>query len=266
MTISGFGPSLSPKNVLDFLNKDGNILLALSGQSGTPSAINSLLIELDLHLPTDRSSVVVDHFNHDTLSAADDHDVLLLQQPAPLRADTKSFFNGQGVLAFPRATPQSLGADNPLIAPIVRAPATAYSHNPKEDAPAAEDITATGSQLAIVSAMQSRNSARFTVLGSVESLEDKWFSATVKGPNDGKKAETANRDFAKQLTSWAFKETGVLKVGKIEHHLAEDGEIASEKLNPTIYRIKNGTVRACTKEGDQADNTGVPHRGFRVQS
>lgn len=90
--------------------------------------------------------------------------------------------------------------------------------------------------------MQARNSARFTLLGSVESLQDQWFSATVKAPGDGKQMKTVNQEFAKQLTAWTFKETGVLKVEKIEHHLAEDGEITPEKLNPKIYRVKNETV------------------------
>lgn len=104
-----------------------------------------------------------------------------------------------------------------------------------------EEVFATGSQLALASTMQARNSARFTLLGSVESLQDKWFSATVKAPG-GKGAETANREFAKQLTAWTFKETGVLKVGNIEHHLAKD-DLTPEDLNPGIYRIKNETVR-----------------------
>ncbi|KAF7587982.1 oligosaccharyl transferase glycoprotein complex, beta subunit [Aspergillus hancockii] len=234
----GFGPSLSPKNIIEFMNKDGNVLLALSGKSTTPSAISSLLIELDLHLSTDRSSVVIDHFNYDTLSAVEKHDVLLLQPPGKLRDDTKSFFGGEGVLAFPRAAPHTLGDSNPLLAPILHAPATAYSYNPKENSGSVEEVTATGSQLALVSAMQSRNSARLTLLGSVESLQDQWFSATVKTPGSGKETETANREFAKQLTAWTFKETGVLKVGNIEHHLAQNGE----ELNPKIYRIKNETV------------------------
>ena len=75
----------------------------------------------------------------------------------------------------------------------------------------------------------------------MESLEDKWFSATVKAPGEKKQTETVNREFAKQLTSWTFKETGVLKVRKIEHHLAEDGEV--QELNPGIYRVKNNIVR-----------------------
>ncbi|KAJ6046198.1 uncharacterized protein N7446_009288 [Penicillium canescens] len=225
----GLGPSLTPKHILDFMNKDGNILLALSGKSSTSSAVSSLLLELDIHLADDRSAVVVDHFNYDTLSSAEKHDVLVLQRPGPLRPDVKAFFDGEGVLALPRVAPQTLGSDSTLVAPVLKAPATAYSYNPKEEMPAAEDILATGSQLNIVSAMQARNSARFTVLGSVESLEDKWFSASTS---------TVNREFAKQLTGWAFKETGVLKVDKVEHHLATEGA----ELNPSIYRIKNETV------------------------
>ncbi|KAJ5723543.1 hypothetical protein N7488_001578 [Penicillium malachiteum] len=237
----GLGPALTPKNILDFLNKDGNIVLALSGKSSTSSAVSSLLLELDVHLSNDRSAVVIDHFNYDTLSAAEKHDVLLLQRPDALRSDVKAFFDGEGVLALPRVAPQTLGSDSQLLAPILKAPTTAYAYNPKEEMPSPDDIESTGSQLNVVSAVQARNSARFTILGSVEALEDKWFSASVKAPN-GKKVPTVNREFAKQLTGWTFKETGVLKVGKIEHHLATDGEVAAEDLNPKIYRIKNETV------------------------
>jgi oligosaccharyltransferase complex subunit beta len=240
--IAGLGPSLTPKLLLDFVNKEGNILLALSGKSSTPSAISSLLLELDIHISPDRSSVVVDHFNYDILSAAEKHDVLLLPRPAPLRPDVKPFFSGEGVLAFPRPAAQSLGNASPLLASILRAPETAYTYNPKEDAITVEDSFATGSQLALVSALQARNSARFTVLGSVECLEDKWFSTSVKGPDDKKQVTTANRDFAKQLSAWTFKELGVLKVGKIEHYLSDkEGDIEGE-VNPTIYRIKNDVV------------------------
>ncbi|KAI2794034.1 hypothetical protein POX_a00624 [Penicillium oxalicum] len=237
----GLGPNLTPKNILEFLNKDGNILLALSGKAATSSAISSLLLEVDIQLSSDRSSIVVDHFNYDTVSAADKHDVLLLQRQGSLRPDVKAFFDGEGVVALPRVAPQTLGSDSNLVSPILRAPATAYAYNPKEEMPAPEDIEVTGSQLNVVSAMQARNSARFTVLGSVEALEDQWFSASVQAPG-GKKTTTVNREFAKQLTAWAFKETGVLRVEKIEHYLATDGEVVPENLNPKIYRIKNETV------------------------
>jgi len=235
--------------LLDFVNKQGNILLALSGGSPTPTAISSLLLELDIHLPPDRTALVVDHFNYDTVSASEKHDVLLLPSPSSPRPDVSNFFGGDGVIAFPRGVAQQLGNASPLLNPILRAKSTAYSYNPKEEAETVEDPFATGDQISLVSAMQARNSARFTVLGSVEVLEDAWFDASVKSL-DGKTSTTANKDFAKQLTAWTFMESGVMKVGRVEHHLSS---VVKDKagnnnitqlgyLNPKIYRVKNDVV------------------------
>ncbi|MCJ1439177.1 oligosaccharyl transferase glycoprotein complex, beta subunit [Xylographa pallens] len=242
----GLGPALTPKLLLDFVNKNGNILLALSGDSSTPTAISSLLLELDIQLPPDRTSLVVDHFNYDTISSSEKHDVLLLPQPSSIRTDVRQFFGGDGTIAFPRAVAQELGNLSPLLAPILQADSTAYSYNPKEEADTVEDPFATGSQIALVSAMQARNSARFTVLGSVEALENVWFDAFVQGVQ-GPKGKTANREFARQLSEWTFMETGVLKVGRVEHHLSsieqeKSGNNSVTKLgylNPKIYRVKN---------------------------
>ena len=191
---------------------------------------------------------MVDHFNYDTTSAVDKHDVLLVPRPGAPRDDVMNFFGGDGLLALPNTVSQTLGNTSPLLAPILKAPATAYAYNPKEEGESVEDVSATGSQLSLISAMQARNSARFVVLGSLDMLQDKWFSASVKG-KDGKSTKTVNRDFAKQLTEWTFKEVGVLKVGNIQHHLVEDASKPADNttqlgfLNPQIYRIKNDVVR-----------------------
>lgn len=240
---------MSPKNLLDFINQNGNILLALSADSPTPSAIISLLLELNIHLSPDRTTLVVDHFNYDTLTSADKHDVLLLPQPSAVRTDVKSFFSGDGIIAFPRAVAQELGNASPHLAPILRAKGTAYSYNPKDDIESVEEPFAVGDQISLVSSMQARNSARFTVFGSVEALENKWFDAKVKG-YDSKETKTANREFAKQVTAWTFMETGVLRVGRVEHHLSSidsnskgnDSLTQSGYLNPNIYRIKSDVV------------------------
>ena len=242
---------MTPKHILDFTKHNGNILFALSGDSPTPAAISSLLLELDIHLPPDRTSLVVDHFNYDTASSNEQHDVLLIPQPSPIRSDVKNFFGGDGTLVFPRAVAQELGNTSPLLVPIVRAKPTAYTRNPKDEVDSEEEPFAVGSQIALVSALQARNSARFSVLGSVEALENTWFDASVQAPG-GKKVKTANRAFARQLTEWTFMETGVLKVGRVEHHLsnvAPEGMLGNGSvsqvgfLNPQIYRIKNDVVR-----------------------
>ncbi|KAF7192691.1 Dolichyl-diphosphooligosaccharide--protein glycosyltransferase subunit wbp1 [Pseudocercospora fuligena] len=244
----GLGPALTPNLLVDFVNGGSNILLALSAEQAIPSAISSLLLEMDINLPADRTSVVVDHFNHDSKSAAEKHDVLLLPAPT-LKQNVKDFFSVDGLIAFPHAVGQVLGNASPLLSSVVKAPSTAYVYNPKDDSEAApEDLFATGSQINVVSAFQARNSARFTVLGSAEALEDKWFDASVQLPGAGKKAEkSSNKAFAEKLSAWTFKELGVLKVGSIKHYLnegsqkniANTSEVASLDLNPTIYRIKN---------------------------
>ena len=87
--------------------------------------------------------------------------------------------------------------------------------------------------------MQARNSARFTVIGAAEMLENTWFDNKVK--SGGKESKTVNRAFAKEVTGWTFNEIGVLQVGMIEHFLNEGG-VKSNITNPKIYRVKNEVV------------------------
>ncbi|KAI9843284.1 MAG: oligosaccharyl transferase glycoprotein complex, beta subunit [Sclerophora amabilis] len=254
----GLGPALTPALLLKFLNSEGNILLALSSTSPTPAAVSSLLLELDIQLPPEKTSLTVDHFNYDTLSSSEKHDVLVLPRPGALRPDVREFFHGDakedGAIAFPRAVGQVLGNTSPLLAPVLRAPSTAYAYDTKEDAETAEEPFATGEQLSLVSTLQARNAARFTVVGSVESLADEWFNGKIKksagvdkAGKGEKKQGTANQDFFKQLSAWTFKEIGILKVGKVEHSLSEDAgkrsgnnsALGAGDPNPKIYRVKN---------------------------
>lgn len=155
------------------------------------------------------------------------------------------------MIAFPRVVGQTLGNKSPLLTPVVKAPRTAYSYSPKDDAQGVspEDLFGSGSQLALVTSVQARNSARLTVVGSVELFENTWFDAEVKRSvglggvgTDAKNVKTINQAFAKEITGWTFNEIGVLKVENIEHHLNEK-DARDEILNPKIYRVKNDVVR-----------------------
>lgn len=159
-----------------------------------------------------------------------------------------NFFGGDGVLAIPRAVGQSLGNTSPLVAPILKAAETAYLHNAKEEDGEIHDGFATGSQIALISALQARNSARFTVVGSLDLFQDKWFDAEVQEVGKQNKVKTVNRQFAQQLTEWAFKEVGVLRAQKTSHREVLD---ASKPITnttqvgfaePEIYRIKTDVV------------------------
>lgn len=208
-----------------------------------------MLLELDITLPTERNALVVDHLNYDIKTAAEKHNVLVVPAPKTLKTGVKDYFSVGGYLAVPRAIGQLLGNASPLLSPILRAPSTAYSYNPKDEAESVEDPFAVGSQLSLVTSFQARNSARFTVLGSVEMLEDAWFDAKIK-TRDGPETATANKAFAEKVSAWTFKELGVVKVGKIQHYVNEAKSTTSRNFtvsgftetNPTIYRIKNDVV------------------------
>ncbi|KAF7546047.1 hypothetical protein G7Z17_g8697 [Cylindrodendrum hubeiense] len=233
--IKGLGPNLTPNILLDFINAEGNILLTMSSTHSVPSSLVALLSELDVTLPSERTGSVVDHFHYDTISAAESHDVLVLSCPPNVRPGLKDYFQLPGTaLTFPRAVGHVLGS-GPLLTPILRAPPTAYSYNPKEQADVVdpEDLFAAGKQLALVSVIQALNSARFTILGSAEMLEDKWLEVQVARPQE-RPQYTSNREFWTSLTAWTFKELGVLRVNSIEHHIVGDDEI-----NPGLYRVKN---------------------------
>lgn len=189
---------------------------------------------------------MVDHFNYDTKSASEQHDVLLLKTPGALKKGTKDLFSVDGTIALPHVVGQVLGNASPLLAPILKAPATAYITNPKSEEPEDSDLFASGPQISLVSAFQGRNSARFTVLGSSAALEDTWFSASVQRPS-GQAEKTANRAFATKLSAWTFQELGVLKVGTVEHRLNEplgksagnNTEMALAGAYQDMYRVKN---------------------------
>lgn len=240
---------MTPNILVDYVNNNGNVLLALTADQPIPAAVASLLLEFDVTLPPERSALVVDHINYDSKSAADKHDVLLIPAPKTMKTGVKNYFDVDGTLAVPRAVGQILGNASPLLSPVLRAPETAYSYDPKGEE-ALEDVFASGSQLSLVSTFQARNSARFTVLGSAEMLQDAWFNAQVKAPRAAEATTTANKAFAERLSAWTFQEIGVLKVGKVQHYLNE-GKVKEStnlsvsefpEINPIMYRIKNDVV------------------------
>lgn len=225
---------------MDFVNAEGNILIAQSSTHATSTSLTAFLAQLDITLPFERTGLVVDHFNYDTVSASEKHDVLVLDSPQPIRPGVKPLLSlGENdVIAFPHAVGHALGASQ-LLTPIVRAPATAYSYNPTDQSEALdpEELFGAGSQLGLVSALQARNSARVVVLGSAEALQDKWFGVKV-AKLGGNKVPAANREFAKKLSAWAFQEIGVLRVNSVSHQLKGGNETA-----PELYIIKQEVVR-----------------------
>lgn len=240
------GPKFTPEIILDFIEKNGNVVVGLSGATSTPLQWSTLLSQFDIHLPQHRTSVTIDHFNYDAESAPERHDVLTVLRPQPLRDDTKNYFGGDGVLAVPRPVGHYLGNSSPLIAPILTAPESAYTFDFKDASKGVEDVFAPGTQTALVTALQARNQARVTVLGSAEMLQNEWFESKVRPVGTDSPISTVNREFAQQLTMWTFQEVGVVRVDALNHWQVDDytrptrlSSVDSKMVNPPIYRVKS---------------------------
>ncbi|CAG8677307.1 10463_t:CDS:2, partial [Cetraspora pellucida] len=111
----------------------------------------------------------------------------------------------------------------PLLTKVLWAGETAYSYETKADQQVDQEPLVIGNEVMLVSALQARNNARVTFVGSIELFSDRF-------PKSG------NEDFAKDLTKWTFQEKGVLKVTSKHHHKEGEGEELE------IYRIKDNIV------------------------
>lgn len=208
----------------------------LTSPSSTPDSVRDLAAELNIDLPP-RDHVAVDHFNHDTLSENPNHNLILVPRPTQSSKTQNYFGSSSNPIAF-RGAGHSIG-NRPLLFPVLSGSRTAYTYDTKKEKEFLDDAWAAGTQMQYITAFQARNNARIAISGSVEMFSDEFYTMTVKGVN-GEETQTGNKDFAKDLTKWTFKETGVVKTVAIRHHLA--GNASEVEINPMVYRIKNDVV------------------------
>jgi oligosaccharyltransferase complex subunit beta len=121
---------------------------------------------------------------------------------------------------------------NPLVLEILTGSSTSYSHNP--DLPITEYPHAVGKNTVMIAGLQARNNARVVFSGSLEFFSDEFFTAQVEAK--GSKVASGNAALSKAVTDWCFKQSGVLRVESISHHL--EGATKS----PAHYTIKDNAV------------------------
>lgn len=94
-----------------------------------------------------------------------------------------------------------------------------------------------GKNTLLVSALQARNNARVLFTGSLEMFSDSFFRATAeRADGRGKPQDSGNEALATALSKWVFKEEGVLRVGRVEHHLAGASQ------SPDYYTVLEDVV------------------------
>jgi len=177
----------------------------------------------------EEGTAVIDHFNFDVQDSDEDHTILV----------STNFVDSEVVIGknknpvLWKGIAHSLVA-NPLTFQIIGASATAYSHQPDNEVE--EDPFLSGKEIALISALQSRNNARVLFSGSLDFFSNKFFNSEVQKQNSAKKSASGNRQLSLDLAKWTFQARGLLKLDNEKHVVAATNE------TPDIYRIKQDIV------------------------
>jgi len=230
-TVEEFGGTLSVEGITEFVDNGGNVLVA--GSSMTGDVLREIASECGFEADEEGNSVI-DHLNFDAVKDEGKHTLIvadaanLIKSPA-IVGTTKAplLYRGTGLIA---------DRENPLVLEILSASSSAYSHNPDESV--SEYPHATGKNTLLIAGLQARNNARIVFSGSLDFFSDEFLTASVERVGAGKAVQSGNRDLATALSQWCFKQSGVLRVTNVNHHLA--GEKSPPRINS--YTIKQECI------------------------
>lgn len=251
-----FGGRVDSGQIIDFLDAGGNLIVA--ADYGLGDAVRLIGRECGVFFDTSDTKVL-DHLNYDARDVDGDHSVII--------ADN---FNKAATVIFghePNYAPilfDGVGHDiddvqNPLLHRLLTASGSAYSTNPKTQA--ADVVRLAGSRTTLVSALQARNNARAIFTGSLKLFSNDFFTSSVRRANEGENAKpvkSGNRELARDIVTWAFKERGVIRSSDVRHHRV------GESSAPAMYRIKDRVSYSVRLEEWDGKNW-VPFKADDVQ-
>lgn len=124
-----------------------------------------------------------------------------------------------------RGVGHKISSENTLAAKVLRGNPTTYSRAPGQ-------LSTDTSMSLLVSAIQGRNNARVVISGSLELFSNSFFN--FKFPT---KDLSGNRKFCQSISSWNFRESGILRFRNITHHKVDGTPpdvILHEKERPDL--------------------------------
>ncbi|XP_047001722.1 dolichyl-diphosphooligosaccharide--protein glycosyltransferase 48 kDa subunit [Schistocerca americana] len=252
-SVEEFGGSLSVESITEFIDGGGNVLVAGSSSSG--DVLRELASEVGFEMDEEGASVI-DHLNYDVNDQG--KHTLIVAEPAnlieaptitgPVKDLPPLLFQGTGLVA---------DRENPLVLPILHASSSAYSYSP--DQQLREYPHAVGRNTLLIAALQARNNARVIFSGSLYFFSDEAFTSPVQKATGGQRfSVSGNKQVALALSSWVFRESGVLRVRSVSHH--REGE----RSPPPAYTIMDNVVYTIEIEKLQ-DGRWVPFDADDVQ-
>ncbi|CAG8588533.1 8604_t:CDS:2 [Diversispora eburnea] len=215
--------------------------MILATSSKTSETIRDFSREFDIEID-DKDTFVIDHFNYDIFDEGGKHTLVIIDNNKGNNDDSitnnpailsKEVIEGSPILF--RGIGHKVGS-SPLLVKILWGRNTSYSYEVREDQKNIVDQVPfiSGNQIGLVTALQARNNARITFVGSLEFFSDRFFDSPVHNVVTSEKfPKSGNEDFAMDLVKWTFQKKGVIKV--ISRHHNKEGE--TEQLE--TYRIKD---------------------------
>lgn len=152
----------------------------------------------------------------------------------------------------------TIDAENPLLMEVLTASSYSYTYNPSEKI--TEYPHSVGKGTLLISALQARNNARVVFVGSLDFFSNDFFGSSVQrnAPNSKRFDRSGNQDLATSLSQWVFKEKGVIRATKIDHHKV------GETKPPVAYTIKEDIVYSI-KIDEMVNGKWVPFQAKDVQ-
>jgi oligosaccharyltransferase complex subunit beta len=173
-TNSALPADLSPQNLIDLLSKDVNLLITLSPKQ---TSLSLLAAEFNLIIPPP-GTPLVSHFPE----RAEPATVIPVDVPKTL-----TFVSSDIPPVWFSGIPHALG-NNPLLVPILHAPAESFATDTSEDTGAASAVDAAdkggeglwaGSSMGLVSGFQTLAGSRVVFAGSVSLFSNEYANENV---------------------------------------------------------------------------------------
>ena len=209
---------MSPQKLVEFMNKGSNVFLAASHSTRDP--VRDFAKEFGIDLAP-RDTHLVDHFNFHK-NSSEKHTLVNL---TPLTGLNHILSSSSPILY--RGSAHGLSNSEFLI-PILAGNEESYTFDSTEEMDSSQNPWVVGTQAFVVSAFQANNNARLVVSSSLEMLSNEFFELNNN-----------NVQFAKDITSWTFQESGVIKTTRFDHH--HPGQESSEE-EPSVYRVGDEVV------------------------
>eukprot|EP01027_Heterolobosea_sp_BB2_P027019 GEZU01042190.1.p1 GENE.GEZU01042190.1~~GEZU01042190.1.p1 ORF type:complete len:448 (+),score=162.97 GEZU01042190.1:23-1345(+) len=254
---SEFKGAINENSIIDFIDNGHNVFIATGNVLS--ETLRSVALECGVEFDDDET-YVIDHFNYDTNLDGGQHNTIVVDNffKAP------TIYNGSKRPVLFRGLGIDFTRDSKLLIPVLSGYPTTYSHSTEEAV--SSDPHVAGTDTVLVAGLQARNGARATFVGSMDALSNNFFDAAINKYNPNGNAATfdksGNREFAEELTKWAFQERGVLRHRNVYHHKVNETEMLP------VYKIKEDIEYSVIIEEWQASADGgkwVPYVANDIQ-